>query len=1101
METKEINKNQVLSIKSDIIVLIAAAISLFILNWHINLEIIAGIILVMATGYGLSIIFFPKKNDIDFLSRLLLSPILGIFLIGFWSILLNYTPYHETTIYYELAIIPILLILFIIRTIRFLRSKKSISNLSIKRKDKNKANIHEDEYKNLNTAKAAAKAEKEKLMKINKKINTTETVTTSKYSSKSSDTKTAPTPKYSSKSSDTKTAPTPKYSSKSSEMPRPPGYGKKYIDKSKPTPSESKNNIKTGKSKNRWSLKSQEDSKVDKSKEKIEVIKVKKSINDIILVLILTVICGILIFLPQTSSSIKMVFIILLLFFIFGYSVLSGLFIKFSDQKLLKKIIYSVLLSMGIVLSLCALLTFLKIHPPSAYFLAVILVISLAMGILGYLRTTRNHKKVKKSFRYDKSKLISEKSEFNVLTISQKESLSETNLKNDEMVFKKYSLENTHEKPLQNRINSKLNDDKQNLKLSDLGKEKITPVLNDNPSKDIKTTDEIKTSLSPSDARKRVMSRKKDMKKDGREKSKSSHVYDELEKDKKSDAKKTSKPISKLFRSSSTLKLIIVLIFSIIGIIFTIQPVSSFLSSNLGIALGEIVKLIFIAPLLLYLPGYAIKELFIPEKFSGIIFAGAISIVISLSLDILILFGMLYIGHLSNQTGLNQSLYVGILSSISIICILIAFWKSNKKTVPTDISMYDLSKKDSETDKEMEENKAGLDKNKDEKALNDLKEYSKEKSENIKKEKGIEILKEDIALAKKEVKEDPLFTLKKPDPAVIKKPESIPVKKPARKNYLEEDLAKSFSASDIFDDKKENKEIKKPDPSNQDNKKRFIPLDLLIVLTITFLTIISIYVPIISKTPLNSILGLLFVLFIPGYTLIAALFPKKQDLDNIARLALSFGMSLAISPLIGLALNYTPFGIKLSPIVISLTIFTIIMVLISYIRRKKVSSENRFNPEITNSLSSLKQSFNSESRLDKILSIILILSLVLAIATTAYIIVKPKEGEKFTEFYILGPNGKASDYPTNLTLGQSGKLFVGVVNHEYSTVNYKVLVKLQGKIISTENISLKNNQKWEKDIIFTPDASGTNQKLELILYKLPDDKNAYRSLHLWVNVV
>ena len=112
-----------------------------------------------------------------------------------------------------------------------------------------------------------------------------------------------------------------------------------------------------------------------------------------------------------------------------------------------------------------------------------------------------------------------------------------------------------------------------------------------------------------------------------------------------------------------------------------------------------------------------------------------------------------------------------------------------------------------------------------------------------------------------------------------------------------------------------------------------------------------------SKTPLNPILGLLFILFIPGYTLIAALFPKKQDLDNIERLALSFGLSLAISPLIGLALNYTPFGIKLSPIVISLTIFTIIMVLVSYIRRRKVSSENRFNPEISNYLSSLKNSF------------------------------------------------------------------------------------------------------------------------------------------------
>ena len=40
---------------------------------------------------------------------------------------------------------------------------------------------------------------------------------------------------------------------------------------------------------------------------------------------------------------------------------------------------------------------------------------------------------------------------------------------------------------------------------------------------------------------------------------------------------------------------------------------------------------------------------------------------------------------------------------------------------------------------------------------------------------------------------------------------------------------------------------------------------------------------------------------------------------------------------------------------------------------------------------------------------------------TAYVIITPKEGEKFTEFYILGPNGTASDYPTELKVGKGGE--------------------------------------------------------------------------------
>ena len=85
------------------------------------------------------------------------------------------------------------------------------------------------------------------------------------------------------------------------------------------------------------------------------------------------------------------------------------------------------------------------------------------------------------------------------------------------------------------------------------------------------------------------------------------------------------------------------------------------------------------------------------------------------------------------------------------------------------------------------------------------------------------------------------------------------------------------------------------------------------------------------------------MLFLPGYSLIAALFPRKGDLDAIERIALSFRLSIAITPLLGLALNYTPFGIRLLPVLIVLSVFTISLAMGAYARRNRIQEEDRFS--------------------------------------------------------------------------------------------------------------------------------------------------------------
>lgn len=70
------------------------------------------------------------------------------------------------------------------------------------------------------------------------------------------------------------------------------------------------------------------------------------------------------------------------------------------------------------------------------------------------------------------------------------------------------------------------------------------------------------------------------------------------------------------------------------------------------------------------------------------------------------------------------------------------------------------------------------------------------------------------------------------------------------------------------------------------------------------------------------IFGLILV-FSPGYATIKLLFPHS-NMPRHQLLGLSVALSLAVTPIIGFILNFTPWGIRFIPIVISLGAFTIL---------------------------------------------------------------------------------------------------------------------------------------------------------------------------------
>jgi uncharacterized membrane protein len=287
-----------------------------------------------------------------------------------------------------------------------------------------------------------------------------------------------------------------------------------------------------------------------------------------------------------------------------------------------------------------------------------------------------------------------------------------------------------------------------------------------------------------------------------------------------------------------------------------------------------------------------------------------------------------------------------------------------------------------------------------------------------------------------------------------------------------------------------------------------------------------IYFPVLNTSPIRIIFALPIVLFIPGYALIAALFPNKSDIDLLERVALSFGLSIAVVPLIGLGLNYTPWGIRLDPIVVSLVFFTAVMLLVAQYRRMNLLPDDRFRVPFQEIAAAGRNELfpNRGSRLDRVLSIILVIAILAAIITTVYVIAVPKEGEKFTEFFILGTDQKAADYPSHIIAGKNSSLYIGIGNHEYKNITYTVETYLETMTfdertntsslqamdrIDRFRMTVSDNQTIIDPYSFSAKKT-TYNRIEFLLFNetVPGDQitgmnrinQSYRDLHLWITI-
>lgn len=288
--------------------------------------------------------------------------------------------------------------------------------------------------------------------------------------------------------------------------------------------------------------------------------------------------------------------------------------------------------------------------------------------------------------------------------------------------------------------------------------------------------------------------------------------------------------------------------------------------------------------------------------------------------------------------------------------------------------------------------------------------------------------------------------------------------------------------------------------------KKEINLDFLVVIIYVIIAAAFVLIPPLNEMPIRTLIGLPMIFILPGYVLVILLFPRRDDFDGTERIALSLGLSILIVPLMGYTLNFTPWGIRLVPVMAALSFFILFMCILAIIRRSLLPENEKYYVDIKSVAASLKKIVytKSSSKVNPILSIFLTILIVASVMSLIYIMVTPNEDERFTEFYIKNKDGLLSGFPASMETGDDIVVIVGVKNHEYATTTYNLDIQLENQSMDLPDdlnrVQIAHNQTWEQMIIIEPTYTGKDSELNFLLYKDGNFSEPYRDLHLWINV-
>jgi uncharacterized membrane protein len=275
-------------------------------------------------------------------------------------------------------------------------------------------------------------------------------------------------------------------------------------------------------------------------------------------------------------------------------------------------------------------------------------------------------------------------------------------------------------------------------------------------------------------------------------------------------------------------------------------------------------------------------------------------------------------------------------------------------------------------------------------------------------------------------------------------------------------------------------------------------LDLAVTVLVAALAATVVLLP--GPPLLRVPLGILLVLFLPGYGVVSALFPSNDGPDGVARFALSVAMSLSAIPLVALVIESTPWRMDRTSLATGLTAVTGLTCIAAVFLRLRLPDTEQYI------ISAPKVDLpgpSGWSRQDWLIASGLALAVVLFVAGGFDTFKARIFGVPTTEFALYNAEGKAQFYPRDIVIGEGTVVQIGITNHEGKPIRYRLVVGGAGRAVGTlSEEEIADGETWQKPVEFTVDASGERMPVYFDLYRVGEESSEpYRTLTLIVNGV
>lgn len=298
---------------------------------------------------------------------------------------------------------------------------------------------------------------------------------------------------------------------------------------------------------------------------------------------------------------------------------------------------------------------------------------------------------------------------------------------------------------------------------------------------------------------------------------------------------------------------------------------------------------------------------------------------------------------------------------------------------------------------------------------------------------------------------------------------------------------------------------------------RLVPADLLAVVLYAVVVDLLFVFEVVGTNVARIVVGLPLLFVLPGYVLVAFLFPADRTapsgIDGTTRAILSVGASLALLAVFGIAIDLSSYGFDPRTVVLTVSTAVIVGAVVATGWRLRTPPERRFTVEPTVYADRFRNWLIGGRRVDTVINVALAVSVLIAALAVGYAVAVPGPSDEYTQFYaVTDDDGEpsASEY-----LADDEPVTLGIENREGGSETYTVLVVHQQLAIDGNESSVEDQREldrlsptvasgetWTDEYAVEVDGNDTDERVAFLLYRgdpadEPSAENADRSLHLW----